>query len=148
MLLFETSFHNHFLLFSYPILLPRCFTVSILAMCVWGVFHYRAPQGRNPPLVLTVDTTVFFLGWKITNQTRGCASHLLCFNCIGTDGITAKTQAAQGCVMSDEAIQGRGMCLRGPNEDWYAELHCSINREHIKRGNKHSRMCQVIGYRQ
>lgn len=34
-------------------------------MIVRGVFHYRAPQGRNPPLVLsTVDTSVIFWGEK------------------------------------------------------------------------------------
>lgn len=66
----------------------HCLSVSILTESVWvclvarGVFHYRAPQGRNPPLAFRREHLPSFLWVKNNNQTRVCASPLPCRICI------------------------------------------------------------------
>lgn len=125
LLCFNTTSHYHLSSASlYIILLLWCsgvlvFLLSLCTVCVWvhvivsGVFHYRAPQGRNPPLVFPVDTAVIFRV-KNNHQIRGCASRLLRFNCIRVSVPTesrrskAEKHAERGCVMSDEALRAQG----------------------------------------
>lgn len=77
--------------------------------CEWGV-SLSGPQGRNPLLVFTVATAVFF--WvKNNNQIRGYVSHTCCA-LIASESrrrlthsrTEAETRAALGCVMSEEAL--------------------------------------------
>lgn len=156
MLCFNTTFHYHlFSFFLYPILLPgvllfQCvyshYVCVRLCVLVSGVFHYRAPEGRNPPAGFHRAVFSFGVGGgvKNNNQIRGCASRLLRFNCIRVSGPTesranrGRNACNKGRVMSDEALSGlkesnRGVCLRAPNEDWFAGLRCSINRVYNKR---------------
>lgn len=104
-----------FTLFLYPVLLPGCFTVLVFPFFIYvcvrvcvivsGVFHYRAPQGRNPLLCFFYcGHRCLFFGVKNNNQVVGGASCLLCFNCISVSvpnesrrRTEAETQAAGTC---------------------------------------------------
>lgn len=122
---------------------------------VSGVFHYRAPRGRNPPLVFRRGRCCHF-GVKNNNRIRGCASCLLRFNCtrVLVPGWVTASRGRHACRTGmcnewrspsglKEAVCG--VCLRAPNEDGFAGLHCSINRGDNKRGREPSRRWLVSG---
>lgn len=76
-----------------------------------GCFIIGLLGGGTHRWFFTADAAVIF-GVKNNNQIRGCASRLLRFNCarvlVPAESQRAEVdaRAAQGCVMSDEALRG------------------------------------------
>lgn len=164
----NTTSHYHLFSLIVPYITSRifyCFSVSILTMyvlecvIVWGV-SLSGSSGDEPTAGFSLWTSLSILGWKTTIRSEvaphACCALIASELSVPTESRRTETQthAALGCVMSDEARWASKtaaavlrLCLRAPNEDRFAGLHCSINRDYNARGSGHSRRQVVSGDR-